>query len=53
MTIYQNNSVEITSETHQFDTKILVNGDNLIWISTEQLDDFKKDISELLDNYRI
>jgi len=51
--IYKNNSVEITSETHEFDTKILVNEKNLIWVSTEQLDDFKKEISELLNKYKI
>jgi len=52
--IYQNNAVEITYKKHDADeARIDVNGKNLIWISTEHQDKFKKDLLEVLDNYRI
>lgn len=53
-TLYQNNKVEITSEkVDELETIINVNGRNFIWISTEQLSDFKKDLSKVLNDYRI
>ncbi len=56
-TIYSNNKVHITAEVpvdnDDHDTKINCNGENLIWISKVELEDFKKDITELLDRYRI
>ncbi len=53
-TIYQNNDVEILSVDVDFgECKINCNGANLIWISEEQEDEFKRELSELLDRYRI
>lgn len=52
--IYENNDVEITSEKQdEFETKINVNGKNLIWISLSELENFKKELTELIDKYRI
>ncbi len=53
-TIYDSNSATITAkivDTHE--AKIDVNGDNLIWISVSELPSFKKELSNLLDRYRI
>jgi hypothetical protein len=53
-TIYQNNDVEITMETFdEYETKINVNGKNLIWISKDEESNFKKDLADVLDKYRI
>lgn len=53
-TIYQNNDVKITSEpVDTIERKINVNGQNLIWISGQDEDQFKKELSDLLDKYRI
>lgn len=52
--IYQNNDVTITAKAvDTFESKINVNGENLIWISRQEQSNFKKELSELLDNYRI
>lgn len=52
--IYENNSVQITSERQdEFEAKINVNGQNLIWISRENETEFQEELSELLDRYRI
>ena len=52
--IYGNNSVEITSETiDHYECKINVNEENLIWISANQEDNFRRELSEVLDKYRI
>jgi hypothetical protein len=54
LTIYENNDVEITSERQdEHECKINVNGQNLIWISREDEMEFKRELSELLDRYRI
>lgn len=53
-TIYQNNDVEITIEPQdEYESKIDVNGENLIWISNDESNDFKIELSNLLDKYRI
>lgn len=52
--IYSNNDVNITTErVDQYEHKVNVNGNNLIWISADDVDDFKKELTELLDRYRI
>ena len=52
--IYQNNDVRISSERiDQYEAKININGENLIWISRDQEDAFKNELSELLNKYRI
>ena len=52
--IYSNNDVEITAEVSgEYDTKINVNGENLIWISAPEIGEFKKELSAVLDKYRI
>lgn len=52
--IYSNNDVEITTEVvDEYDTRVDVNGKNLIWISAPDIDEFKKELSALLDKYRI
>lgn len=52
--IYGNNDVEITSETvDHHECKINVNGENLIWIEASQEDNFKNELSEVLNKYRI
>jgi len=53
-TVYHNNDVEITSERQdQYETKINVNGKNLIWISNDEEVEFIRELSNLLDRYRI
>lgn len=53
-TIYHNNDVEIVSESQDpYECKINVNGENLIWISSSEEDQFKRELTELLDRYRI
>jgi hypothetical protein len=56
-TIYHNNDVEITLEKSTpedpKELKVNVNGQNLIWISAEAQDDFRHDLAEVLDKYRI
>ncbi len=52
--IYQNNDVTITTEvvdTHE--SKVNINGENLMWISRSEESEFKRELSELLDRYRI
>lgn len=54
LSIYNNNDVDISSERiDQYECKINVNGQNLIWISREQELEFKNELSSLLDRYRI
>ncbi len=53
-TIYHNNDVEITIERVDFaEAKINVNGQNLMWISVSEQEDFRHELSALLDKYRI
>lgn len=52
-TIYQNNDCEITVVKVDMDYKVNVNGDNLIWISAEQKEEFTRGIQSVLDKYRI
>ncbi len=53
-TIYHNNDVEITLNIiDKFESKVDVNGQNLIWISNLQADEFKRKLSTLLDEFRI
>jgi hypothetical protein len=53
-TIYQNNDVVITIERKNVhEAKVNINGDNLISISISEADQFKKELTELLDRYRI
>lgn len=53
-TIYQNNDVIISSERQdECEVKINVNGENLIWISLSEEENFKKELAEVLDKYRI
>jgi hypothetical protein len=53
-TVYSNNDVEITIESFdEFEAKVNVNGENLIWISTEDETDFRNELRALLDRYRI
>ena len=54
ITIYQNNQVKITSEQHdKHECRIDVNGQNLIWISKEDEENFKIVLNAILDKYRI
>lgn len=54
MTVYSNNSVEITSEVVDVhEVKINVNGANLMWISAEDAEKFKEELTDLLNKYRI
>lgn len=52
--IYNNNDCDITSEAQDaYEAKINVNGENLICISLEDEEEFRRELSTLLDNYRI
>ncbi len=54
MRIYTNNDVSITAEAQDpYESKINVNGQNLIWVSRSELEDFKRELSDILDRYRI
>lgn len=54
LTIYENNDVEITSkDANKDECKIDVNGKNLIWISKTEESDFKRELNDVLDRYRI
>jgi len=53
-TIYENNDVEILSERQdEYEAKININGQNLIWISLSEEENFKRELTDLLDKYRI
>lgn len=53
-TVYENNDCKITVDrVDEFDCKVDVNGENLVWISTEQKEEFIQDIQSVLDKYRI
>ena len=52
--VYQNNRVVIEIETvDPLESKVNCNGENLIWISTPEADEFAKELQILLDKYRI
>jgi len=54
MIVYENNDVVITiDKVDNSESKVNVNGENLIWISNETSYDFERELSELLDKYRI
>lgn len=54
MIVYENDDVLIeTVRIDQHESTVLVNGQNLIWISRETEDEFKRELSELLNKYRI
>lgn len=53
-TIYQNNDVVIILEpVDSHEAKVNINGKNLMWISLQEADEFKRELSALLDKYRI
>lgn len=53
-TVYSNNDVEITIESFdESEAKVNVNGENLIWISREDENEFRCELRALLDKYRI
>lgn len=53
-TIYQNNSVEITIDRqNSLESEVNVNGQNLIWISNSEEEEFIKELNSVLDKYRI
>ena len=53
-TIYENNEVLIETErVDEFESKINVNGKNLIWIESDKEQEFKEQLSALLDRFRI
>lgn len=53
-TAYHNNDVEITIDhVDEYESKVNVNGKNLIWISREEENEFKQELRKLLDRYRI
>ena len=54
MIIYSNNKVQIEIIVVDSDeSKVNVNGENLIWISTQDGDKFEKELKALLDKYSI
>lgn len=53
-TVYSNNDVEITIDSSdEFESMVNVNGENLIWISGEDENEFRHELRALLDKYRI
>lgn len=53
-TIYENNEVVIEIDrVDEYECKVQVNGKNLIWISREDEPEFREQLSELLDRFRI
>lgn len=54
MVIYENNTVSIELErVDSMETKVNVNGENLIWIDSASKYEFERELKELLDKYRI
>lgn len=52
--IYQNNEVVITVDRENEDeASVNINGRNLIWISREEQDEFTKELTKILNKYRI
>jgi hypothetical protein len=52
--LYQNNDVKITRENvNGVESKINVNGENLMWISNSEAEEFKLKLIDLLDKFRI
>lgn len=52
--IYSNGNIRIESEkVYECEFKILVNGETFIWVSEDTLEDFKKELTEVLDKHRI
>lgn len=53
-TIYSNNEVKITIENvDEHEAMVNINGENLIFISLSEKENFIKGIQDLLDKYRI
>ena len=53
-TIYDSNEVLIETErVDNYEAKVQVNGALLIWISRADEQEFKRELSDLLDRYRI
>lgn len=53
-TIYQNNECKITAErVNSVEYKINVNGQNLIWVSIDSIEQFEEQLKNLLDEHRI
>jgi hypothetical protein len=53
-TLYENNDVKITRENIDgVESKIDINGENLIWISNSEAEEFKLKLTGLLDKFRI
>lgn len=54
MIIYQNNDITIDVVIiDEYEAKVNINGQNLIYISRSEIEEFKEKLSELLDNHRI
>jgi len=52
--IYSNNDVTISIESiNEWETKVNINGENLMWIARETQEDFMKKLTSLLNEYRI
>jgi hypothetical protein len=52
--IYQNNDCEITIERgYDLDLKVNVNGENLIWISNDEKENFIRELQSILNKYKI
>lgn len=53
-TIYENNEVSIKIEqVDKYECKVNVNDKNLIWISIEDVSEFKNELCSVLDKFRI
>lgn len=53
MVVYANNSVVIELQPHELDAEVIINGKNLMFISASEIENFKKELSELLDKFII
>lgn len=52
--VYENNGVRIYTEgANVYEVRVQVNGENLIWISGEDEQEFITELADLLDRYRI
>lgn len=53
-TIYENNGVEIKLvHVHEHEYKININDKTMIWVSSDTVDEFKRELVELFDKHRI
>lgn len=53
-TIYESNDVKIVVEkVDKWEGKVNINGENLMWISRSELNDFKQELTAVLDKFRI